>query len=76
MCNHKNGYLSEIIFVSHVRDVVDGKLADVGENEMGSIECYRYHCNDCGRDWRYNVPVRLRWLRKIHEQLYQTGEEK
>lgn len=71
-CHHQNGELIELIEAAHVRDVVQNKLSQVGTNEIGNICGYEYHCRDCGKYFKYQNynSIKLAWLRKIHEQLF------
>ena len=69
MCKHLNGYLVENVDAWTNFCVVDGKVEEIGDNEIGNISGYLYHCNDCGREWKWKAFPRLRWQQKIAEQL-------
>ena len=68
-CKHQNGLLSEFVDTAHLREVVDGRVEEVGYNDIGNISGYLYTCYDCGREWKFVAHPRLEWLRKIYRQL-------
>ena len=70
-CKHKNGYLIEYWDATHTRDVISGKLDEMGDNDEGHIIGYEYHCNDCKKTWRfrYSAIIRYKWLKEIYNQL-------
>ncbi len=73
-CKHQNGDFAEIMYATHVREVVDGKMEPIGFNEIQEITGYTCHCTDCDRWW--TMPTthhRLKWLDKIGAQL--AGDE-
>jgi len=69
-CKHKNGYLVESVDAWTSFDVTDGIVDEIGSNELGNISGYLYHCNDCGREWKWKARPHLKWLQRIYEQLH------
>jgi len=68
-CKHRNGYLSEIVESIICFDVIDGIVMEMGDVAPGGILSYLFHCNDCGREWKWKAIPRPLWLRKIAGQL-------
>lgn len=75
MCKHKNGSLIEVMDATHERQFTDGELDKVGYNDVGNIQHYVFTCSDCRKHWKFQPNTKIKWLRKIYEQLREYEAE-
>ena len=68
-CKHQNGIFIEVMWATHTRIVLHGKIDNEGTNEIGNISHYEFRCMDCKKNFKIgrNSP---KWLGNIHSQFH------
>lgn len=62
-CKHEKGELIECMGATHTRMVYDGVMEESGNNEMGEITHYEYHCHVCKKWFRAKTSLTApKWL--------------
>ncbi len=68
-CKHLNGALLEVLFATHTRYIENGVLLKYGDNNMGNLSHFEYHCNDCNKIFSFKNANRPKWLQKHIDKL-------
>lgn len=67
-CDHKNGFLTEVLTATHSRVVENGSLSKIGNNEIGDLQYYQFECTDCQKIYKYRNGEN-NWIQKYVDAL-------